>query len=69
MKLAFGCLVGIVVFYMADDRLMAVPIRFGSNGKTVELGAPLALFATLGRAACANTNGQPHWFLRTASRS
>ncbi len=35
------------LFYIAaDDRLMAVPIRFSANGKTVEPGTPLGLFAT-----------------------
>ena len=35
------------LFYIAaDDRLMAVPIRFSSDGKTVEFGSPLGLFAT-----------------------
>ena len=35
------------LFYIAaDDRLMAVPIRFSSDGKAVEPGTPLGLFAT-----------------------
>jgi eukaryotic-like serine/threonine-protein kinase len=34
------------LFYLApDDRLMAVPIRFASNGKAVEPGTPVGLFA------------------------
>ena len=34
------------LFYLApDDRLMAVPIRFVSNGKVVEPGPPRGLFA------------------------
>jgi eukaryotic-like serine/threonine-protein kinase len=38
---------GTELFYVADDdRLMAVPIRFSSDRKTVEAGAPSALFAT-----------------------
>ena len=38
---------GTELFYVAaDDRLMAVPIRFSSDGKAVEAGAPSALFAT-----------------------
>jgi Tol biopolymer transport system component len=35
------------LFYVAaDDRLMAVPVRIGSDPRTIELGAPAALFAT-----------------------
>ena len=35
------------LFYVAaDDRLMAVPIRFVSNGKAVKPGTPHGLFAT-----------------------
>jgi hypothetical protein len=35
------------LFYIAmDERLMEVPIRFGSNGQTVEPDAPVPLFAT-----------------------
>ena len=35
------------LFYVAaDDRLMAVPIRFSSDKKSVEPGAPVALFPT-----------------------
>jgi Tol biopolymer transport system component len=35
------------LYYVArDGRLMAVPIRWGSNGETVEPGAPVPLFAT-----------------------
>jgi Tol biopolymer transport system component len=35
------------LFYIgADDRLMAVPIRFSAGNKTVQPGAPLGLFAT-----------------------
>ena len=35
------------LFYIAaDGRLMAVPIRFVSNGTAVEPGTPLGLFAT-----------------------
>ena len=35
------------LFYIGpDDRLMAVPIRFVSNGQAVEPGAPAPLFAT-----------------------
>ncbi len=35
------------LFYIAlDNRLMAVPIRFASNGQAVEPGAPVPLFAT-----------------------
>jgi serine/threonine protein kinase/Tol biopolymer transport system component len=35
------------LFYVAaDDRLMALPISFSSDGKTPELGKPTALFAT-----------------------
>jgi Tol biopolymer transport system component len=35
------------LFYIAlDDRLMAVPIGFASNGKAIEVGTPVGLFAT-----------------------
>jgi hypothetical protein len=35
------------LFYIAlDGRLMAVPIRFVSEGTSVEAGAPIPLFAT-----------------------
>jgi hypothetical protein len=35
------------LFYIApDERLMTVPIRFSSDGKTVQAGAPLPLFVT-----------------------
>ena len=35
------------LFYIAlDGRLMAVPIRLASDGQTIELGAPVPLFAT-----------------------
>ena len=49
------------LFYIAaDDRLMAVPIRFVSNGKTVELGTPLGLFATNVGSTAINTNRQQY---------
>jgi len=49
------------LFYVAaDDRLMAVPIGFGSNGKTVEPGTPLALFATTVGSMAINTNRQQY---------
>ena len=35
------------LFYVAaDDRLMALPVKFSSDGKTPDLGTPTALFAT-----------------------
>jgi Tol biopolymer transport system component/tRNA A-37 threonylcarbamoyl transferase component Bud32 len=35
------------LFYIApDERLMTVPMRFSSDGKTVQAGAPLPLFVT-----------------------
>jgi len=35
------------LFYIAtDDRLIAVPNRFASNGKAVEPGTPFGLFTT-----------------------
>jgi roadblock/LC7 domain-containing protein len=38
---------GKAVFYIAlNDRLMAVPLRFASNGQVVEPGAPVPLFIT-----------------------
>jgi eukaryotic-like serine/threonine-protein kinase len=41
------------LFYIdPDDRLMAVPLTFSADGKTVEFGTPTALFATnVGREA------------------
>ncbi|MDQ3347408.1 MAG: hypothetical protein M3545_05520 [Acidobacteriota bacterium] len=49
------------LFYIAtDDRLMAVPIRFVSNGKAVEPGAPLGLFATKVGSTAINTNRQQY---------
>jgi hypothetical protein len=45
------------LFYIAaDDRLMAVPIRFSSNGETVEPAAPFALFATNVGSSAINAN-------------
>jgi eukaryotic-like serine/threonine-protein kinase len=35
-----------LLYIAADDRLMAVPIRFSSDNKTVDPGAPLGLFTT-----------------------
>ncbi len=38
---------GKALFYLTqDDRLMAVPLRFASNGQVVEPGAPVPLFIT-----------------------
>ena len=35
------------LFYIAlDDRLMAVPIQFGTSGRAIEPGVPIPLFAT-----------------------
>jgi len=49
------------LFYIApDDRLMAVPIRFVSNGKAVEPGTPLGLFATNVGSTAINTNRQQY---------
>ncbi len=49
------------LFYIAaDDRLIAVPIRFVSNGKTVDLGTPLGLFATNVGSTAINTNRQQY---------
>jgi serine/threonine protein kinase len=49
------------LFYVAaDDRLMAVPIRFSSIDKTVEAGTPMALFATNVGGAAINTNRQQY---------
>ena len=49
------------LFYIApDDRLMAVPIRFASNGKAVEPGTPLGLFATNVGSTAINTNRQQY---------
>jgi Tol biopolymer transport system component len=49
------------LFYVAaDDRLMAVPIRFASNGQTVESGTPVALFTTDVGTTAINTNRQQY---------
>ena len=49
------------LFYIAaDDRLMAVPIRFSSNGKAVEPGTPRGLFATNVGSMAINTNRQQY---------
>jgi len=49
------------LFYVApDDRLMAVPIHFASNGKTVEVGTPLGLFTTNVGIGAPNTNRQQY---------
>ena len=49
------------LFYIAaDDRLMAVPIRFSSNDKTVDPGTPLGLFATNVGSTAINTNRQQY---------
>jgi Tol biopolymer transport system component len=49
------------LFYIApDDKLTAVPIRFVSNGKTVELGTPLGLFTTNVGSGAMNTNRQQY---------
>jgi eukaryotic-like serine/threonine-protein kinase len=49
------------LFYIApDDRLMAVPIRFVSNGKAVEPGTPLGLFTTNVGSTAINTNRQQY---------
>jgi Tol biopolymer transport system component len=43
------------LFYLAaDGRLMAVPIRYSSDGKSVEPGAPAPLFATRTGGAALN---------------
>jgi hypothetical protein len=49
------------LFYIAaDDRLMAVPIRFVSNGQAIEPGTPLGLFATNVGSTAINTNRQQY---------
>ena len=49
------------LFYLApDDRLMAVPMRVASNGKAVEPGAPVGLFATNVGSGAQNTNRQQY---------
>jgi Tol biopolymer transport system component len=49
------------LFYVApDDRLMAVPIHFASNGETVEVGTPLGLFTTNVGSGALNTNRQQY---------
>ena len=49
------------LFYIAaDDRLMAVPIRFVSDGKAVEPRTPLGLFATNVGSTAVHTNRQQY---------
>jgi hypothetical protein len=49
------------LFYIApDDRLMAVPIRFTTGGRTVEGGTPLGLFATNVGNTAINVNRQQY---------
>jgi WD40 repeat protein len=49
------------LFYIApDDRLMAVPIRVASDGRTVEPGTPLGLFVTSVGSTALNTNRQQY---------
>ena len=49
------------LFYIAtDDRLMAVPVRVASDGKTVEPGTPIGLFATNVGSTAINTNRQQY---------
>jgi serine/threonine protein kinase/Tol biopolymer transport system component len=49
------------LFYIAaDGRLMAVPIRYSSDGKSVEPGAPVPLFATRAGGAAVTTNKQAY---------
>ena len=49
------------LFYVAaDDRLMAVPIRFAATGTTVEADAPLGLFATNVGSTAINTVRQQY---------
>jgi serine/threonine protein kinase len=49
------------LFYIApDDRLMAVPIRVAADGKTVEAGTPVGLFATNVGSTAINTNRQQY---------
>ena len=49
------------IFYIAaDDRLTAVPIRFSTDGQSVEPGRPLPLFATNVGSTAPNTNRQQY---------
>ena len=49
------------LFYIGtDDRLMAVPMRFSSDGETAEPGTPQALFATNVGSTAINTNRQQY---------
>lgn len=49
-----------LLYIAPDDRLMAVPIRFSSNGGSVELGTPGRLFATNVGSTAINTNRQQY---------
>jgi dipeptidyl aminopeptidase/acylaminoacyl peptidase len=49
------------LFYIGtDDRLMAVPMRFSSDGETAEPGTPQALFVTNVGSTAINTNRQQY---------
>jgi Tol biopolymer transport system component len=49
------------LFYIGlDNRLMAVPIRFASNGQTIEVGAPAPLFTTRIGGAVQSVNMQQY---------
>ncbi len=58
------------LFYIGpDDRLMAVPIRFVSNGKAVEPGIPRGLFGTNVGSTDKHHTDSNTLFPRTANRS
>jgi Tol biopolymer transport system component len=49
------------LFYIAaDGRLMVVPIQYSSDGKSVEPGAPVPLFATRAGGAAISVNKQAY---------
>ena len=52
------------LFYIAlDDRLMAVPIRLATDGKTIETDAPVPLFVTHIGGACRSERHAPEYMV------
>jgi Tol biopolymer transport system component len=58
------------LFYVSlDGRLMAAPIRFSAEGRTVEPGAPAPLFAANVGGPCRTWRGSSTWSQRTGGGS
>ena len=57
------------LFYVGlDDRLMAFPIRFSSDGQSIESGTPIPLFVTHIGGALPGTNRQQYMVSRDGER-